>query len=352
MRLVIIFLLLMSFQLEAQDFGPIKFDKLTHDFGAFPMGEKHTTTFKYTNTADTAFLITRMEPSCGCTTPDFDASLIAPGETRTLTIEYNSENRPGPFTKSITVYSSMWDNVLFLTISGDATTPPPTLIDLYPYAIKEKYLIKNTHVFFGNVGVKGISEQSVLMGNGLLDSSIKILNIVPPKYISASLKEFTIPAQQEKNITFKLDGSKLNAWGYVRDSIGVVTPDTTFYLTLSLLRKDIFTVEENNDPKAPRFKVDQHLLKLNGESIKSKPTLKFKITNDGEKPLLIRSVEPSSTNIKVNLPKYKIAPGETIILSITIIDGKIGMNNYSVTIFNNSPANPLAAVAIQGMLSE
>ncbi len=352
MRLFFIFLLMMALKLQAQEFGPIKFDKVIHDFGSFPVGEKHKTTFKYTNTADTAFLITRMEPSCGCTTPDFDTSLINPGETRTLTIEYNSEGRPGPFTKSIAVYSTMWDNVFYLMISGEATTPPPTLVDLYPYNIKEKYLLKNSHIFFENVGLKGNAEQTMLFGNGLFDSSIKILNIITPKYISVSEKQFEIGPQLEKNITFKLYGSKIEKWGYVRDSVGIVTPDTTFYLSTSLLRKDIFSVEENNDPKAPRLKLDKQYVKLEGESLQSKPTFKFKITNEGAKPLLVRSIESSFTNLKVSLPKYKIAPGETVILTATVVGGKAGMNNFAITIFNNAPATPLAAIALQGTLSE
>lgn len=92
------------------DFGTIKEDggKVTHDF-------------EVTNTGDAPLIFTQIQASCGCTTPKWSKKPIAPGEKGSVTVTYNPMNRPGPFTKSITVTNNSAKQKIVLIVKGEVT---------------------------------------------------------------------------------------------------------------------------------------------------------------------------------------------------------------------------------------
>ncbi len=122
-RLVIYILMLvvsMGFAL-AQNQADIKFDKTTHDFGAF--SEKSptvTTTFTFTNVGDGPLVIHQAIASCGCTVPEYTQEPVQPGKTGTIKVTYNGKGRfPGKFKKSITVRTNAKTELVRLFIEGE-----------------------------------------------------------------------------------------------------------------------------------------------------------------------------------------------------------------------------------------
>lgn len=83
--------------------GVLTFETESHDFGSITEGEKPTYTFRFTNTGDEPVTITRVQPSCGCTAPSYSTEPVPPNEMGEITVEYNSEGRPGDFNKTISV---------------------------------------------------------------------------------------------------------------------------------------------------------------------------------------------------------------------------------------------------------
>jgi hypothetical protein len=67
-------------------------------------------------------ILSNVSASCGCTTPKWPREAIAPGKSAVITAEYNSQGRPGTFTKSIFVKSNGGD--VTLTISGNVVKEP------------------------------------------------------------------------------------------------------------------------------------------------------------------------------------------------------------------------------------
>jgi hypothetical protein len=96
--------LLAGFTAQAQ--GELKFEKETHDFGTIAEGVQASYEFVVKNVGDKPLVITQVQPSCGCTTPDWTKDPIMPGKTGVIKALYNSTGRPGPFHKSITVMSN------------------------------------------------------------------------------------------------------------------------------------------------------------------------------------------------------------------------------------------------------
>ncbi|MBB6611965.1 DUF1573 domain-containing protein [Pontibacter sp. Tf4] len=110
-------LLLVSFGASAQ--GELSFEKGTHDFGTIAEGTQATYEFKVKNVGDQPVVIANVQPSCGCTTPDWTKTPILPGKTGVIKAVYNSTGRPGPFYKSIAVTTNGKTTDHTLYIKGD-----------------------------------------------------------------------------------------------------------------------------------------------------------------------------------------------------------------------------------------
>ncbi|TPE43295.1 DUF1573 domain-containing protein [Pontibacter mangrovi] len=86
--------------------GKLLFEKDTHDFGTLAEGTQAAYVFKVKNVGVDPVVIPDVKASCGCTTPTWTKKPIMPGDSGTITAVYNSAGRPGPFYKSITVFSN------------------------------------------------------------------------------------------------------------------------------------------------------------------------------------------------------------------------------------------------------
>lgn len=84
----------------------IKFETETHDFGTLPEGPQAKYDFEFSNTGREPLLLQNVQASCGCTTPEWPKDPILPGAKNKITAIYNTQGRPGPFTKTITITSN------------------------------------------------------------------------------------------------------------------------------------------------------------------------------------------------------------------------------------------------------
>jgi hypothetical protein len=92
----------------------------SHDFGTIKeSGGKVSHTFVIKNDGTQPLVITRVIASCGCTTPDWTKEPIAPGKTGEILVSYDPQGRPGPFSKTVSVYSNGKKGSQVLTIRGE-----------------------------------------------------------------------------------------------------------------------------------------------------------------------------------------------------------------------------------------
>jgi NAD-dependent dihydropyrimidine dehydrogenase PreA subunit len=110
----------------------IKWETKNIDFGKINKGDETNSTryFKFTNTGKTPLIISSCHGSCGCTVPSCPTESIMPGKNGEIKVHYDI-NRPGNFTKTVTVSSNAKNNNETLQITGvveekPATTGTPT----------------------------------------------------------------------------------------------------------------------------------------------------------------------------------------------------------------------------------
>jgi hypothetical protein len=72
------------------------------DFGTIPQGKPVYHFFEVTNTGKTTMVISNVQTSCGCTTPEWCKEPVAPGGTTKIRVGYNAAGE-GHFEKFITI---------------------------------------------------------------------------------------------------------------------------------------------------------------------------------------------------------------------------------------------------------
>lgn len=103
----------------------MSFDKTTHDFGTIKEGEKVTTKFSFTNTGKSDLIIVDARGSCGCTVPEYPKNTpIKPGDTQTITVSFDSSNKPGVQQKSVTLSANTESGREMLRIKANVTPDP------------------------------------------------------------------------------------------------------------------------------------------------------------------------------------------------------------------------------------
>jgi len=97
----------------------IAFDKYKYDFGTIKESDgKVSVVFAFTNLGDTPLIISKVEASCGCTTPEWTREPVAPGKQGYIKATYDPVNRIYFFERSLTVYSNGNPSKIVLSIQG------------------------------------------------------------------------------------------------------------------------------------------------------------------------------------------------------------------------------------------
>lgn len=95
----------------------MQFTSETIDYGEIKKGSDGVRVFEFKNTGDAPLVIKEVSSSCGCTIPKKPDSPIAPGETGTIEVKYDTK-RVGPIRKTVTVYSNAEEPTKALKIKG------------------------------------------------------------------------------------------------------------------------------------------------------------------------------------------------------------------------------------------
>jgi len=98
----------------------IYFPETQHDFGKVSEGEKVNYTFRFVNKGTSELIIKDVKSSCGCTAALLNSSNLKPGQEGTLKVEFDTKNRSGKNSKTVTVQSNdPKDPTKILTIYAD-----------------------------------------------------------------------------------------------------------------------------------------------------------------------------------------------------------------------------------------
>ncbi|HEX8060496.1 MAG TPA: DUF1573 domain-containing protein [Cyclobacteriaceae bacterium] len=112
---------------ETKPEGPLpsfKFERLEYDFGQIREGDKVAYTYKFQNTGQAPLIVQGVQPSCGCTAPDWSKEAIPVGGTGFVKVEFDSHGKQGIQNKTVTVTANTWPKSMVLRFKAQVNPKP------------------------------------------------------------------------------------------------------------------------------------------------------------------------------------------------------------------------------------
>ena len=113
-----------EWQEKAQTMAPtaVEWASKEYNYGSVPTGTTVTHQFRFRNTGSEPLVLTRVKPSCGCTTPTYSKEPVQPGEEGYIDVAFNTTGKNGIQNKSVTVSGNFDGNITqILRITGEVT---------------------------------------------------------------------------------------------------------------------------------------------------------------------------------------------------------------------------------------
>lgn len=342
-KLLTIFLLLISSRVFGQE--TITFEHKEHDFGVVEEGKVASFNFVFKNSGSQPITLKDVKASCGCTTPNWPKEAIQPGKSSQIEVQYNSQGRPGPFSKSITVTYDSVSAPIVLMIKGNVkhVEPKPIMKDtLGGLAFDQKEHMLGT--------IKSDEKREIKLNvQNVSKSPIVFLN----KSDKKAAYQYSFSVNQLKPdsfavVTLSIDPSKWQETGW--KNMESFADQPAFYVTEAgkeqkkpvlingVFQKVLTQAEKDAAPKIVFDKVE-----FNGGNLiqGEKLNYAFKFKNAGKSTLVIESAKPSC-GCTASLPRDKeVAPGMESQIEMSFDSaGRSGTQSKTITVTSNDPANP------------
>lgn len=331
----------------------ITFEKKNFDFGKVHEGDgKITTIFTFKNEGNAPLAVSRVQASCGCTTPTWSKEPIEPGKSGSVTVTYNPEGRPGVFTKTITVYSNAAEEQAVLIIKGEVI--PKATAENNPYPVNMRgILAKNKVVQMNNID-KGKIQTRILEIKNATSIPVKpsIQNL--PAYLTVSVTPTTLKPNEEGKVTFTFNSAKCTEWGPITNNVFLnfndqkIKTEDVKVIVVSNIIENFGSLTLDQKRKAPILEVHAKTVNLGSVKSNTKQIAKFKVSNKGQNVLEIRRIINSNKELTSRQSRLSIPNGKTAEISLELNTTGLSAGDYkkSVTIQTNDPDNSFLILVI------
>lgn len=96
----------------------MSFDSDTYNFGTVDEGDIVKHSYEFTNNGKVPLLISNARSSCGCTIPDWPREPIEPGDSRQISVKFDTKDKPRDQTKTITITANTYPSTTKLFLTG------------------------------------------------------------------------------------------------------------------------------------------------------------------------------------------------------------------------------------------
>lgn len=346
--------------MQAQNEAQISSDELIYNFGNIEEADGLAShTFAIKNTGNGPLVITRITASCGCTQPEWTKEPIAPGKTGEVKVTYNPKGRPGPFYKTISIYSNGKKGSFSVGIKGNVIPKPLQLIIVYPYSIGNLKLDKKSILFNSIRPDETLGEKISILNEGQEPLTLHIGKT--PHYLTVNAPKSRLAPGETAEITLLMDAKEAKHKGRVVYDIPVTINSTgekekTDQIHLAANIIDNFSkLSAAEKAQAPVAQLSGTLLdfgKLPSKGsfiplINSKVSGTIEITNSGKSPLTIYSATCDDERVDISGGKKVIKPGTTATFKVTVRPREIKTKLEALINFVcNDPNGPVRLVKV------
>lgn len=333
----------LTFQTEDHNFGDIKEEAGPVSFD-----------FEYVNTGKTPLVLHNVQASCGCTTPEWTKAPIQPNGKGVIKVTFNPKNRPGSFSKTITVTCNGETPTKTLRITGNVLQKPKTIEDEYPY-VYDGLRLADTHMAFTKM-LPGESKMVEIRVINTTENPLTPTFINVPSHVKIAAVPATIQAGETALIQANYDAAKKNDWGFVSDQVYVIFDGVKKYtnrITISAtIAEDFSKLSDDELAHAPSISFDSKDYDFGVVTQQQRVEHDYIVTNNGDQKLIIRKVKASCGCTAVNPEKTILEKGESTKIHVTFDPrGKSGRQQKTITIISNDPKSSNMLLRISGTVN-
>lgn len=332
----------------------------SHDFGVFPesMGDR-TFSFVINNTGDSSLVVLRVQSSCGCTVVKRPTQPIEPGAQATIDVTYVPTGRPGPFEKTVWVYTNSVPRRTALSIKGSVVGSPESVKQYFPVPAGD--LQFTSLIMAAGELKKGQIHNSVITAYNSGSDTLVVGGFDNnTSHITCYAIPDTVPPGGITTMSFFFDSTRTPVWGINDNTVTILVSKLhgngeTTKINANLVAnvvEDFTKLTDEQLAKCPVCTVEPGRIVMGTIDKGTVAQQSFSIVNNGKSGLIVRRVMSLDKAITARCDKTLIKPGDNARVVINIDTGKVTdkVLNSQVTLITNDPANPHIVVRVVGEL--
>lgn len=332
--------------------GEIRWLATTYDFHAFrEAAGPQRGELRFVNLGPDTTIINRVKPSCGCTAADYTTDLIAPGDTATVSFEYNPAGRPGPFAKSLKVYTGINNDISILRLVGTVIGAPESLDSRYPEVVGPLRL-SDKRLMSGEVPYGKAAHRMFSVYNQSSDT-IRPAASSESDALSVDFSTNAIPPGELATVSVYFNSRQAEKMG-VQDYIVRIKPDEDLAETFDI----IFTANVVADTSgltaeqlavAPLVEVLPELIDLGTCLPGGEKKFDFILSNAGKSPLVIKRIYAPGGGVAVRKAPVRLGAGKTgKVEAALMVPAAQGAFAVRLDVLSTDPLHPVKTIKIVG----
>ena len=343
--------------LSASAQSSLRFTRTVWDFGTIREDDgKVSCTFEYVNRGKQPVVIDQVNVSCGCTTPEFSRKPILAGERGVMKVTFDPANRPGEFSKEITVFTGGRRYRTMLRITGSVIGRTKSVEELYPAAVGESGLRVSTRTLPFNYVTQNERKSLYINYINTLPEpiAVRLTQSAESGFLRHNFPQ-TIPAGASGRAEFTYAVSRSSGFfGELSDKFELRVEGSDDVMLIATNGYAIERFEILNNELAPKAEFERQMLKFEEVNKSDKPfTLSVRLTNNGGEPLFVRSIAPSHEAITTSLAAgAKVEPSKSVVMTVTVDPSKLdyGRAIERIVLITNDPERPMRQLRITGVV--
>jgi len=343
-----------TYTYSQQRVASLTFKEETFDFGKIKEADGPVNhVFTFTNTGSIPLLVQNVQPSCGCTTPEWTKQPVMPGAKGFIKATFDPSGRPGTFEKSVTVYSNADRASVILKFTGAVIPKPLTLQDEYRFTMGDLKL-NSSYISFGRLNPTSKRDTIVnIINAGKEPITIKFMGI--PNSLKLIVNPEVLKPNQKGTIKISYDASKAKDWGFLFEYVNLNINnkiDMANKITVSsTIEEDFSKLTPTQLEKAAKVKFENTTYNFGTIKEGQKADYEFKFKNEGKTDLILRKVTTSCGCTTTTPKEMTVKPGDSSSIKIVFDStGKKGTQNKTVTVITNDPKGPNVMLWIKGIV--
>ncbi len=344
----ILWVSLLSMQAQPQ----VLFKNKVQDLGYILWRNPRTIVYEFSNTGDRPLVVSKVIPSCGCTTVDWTKDPIPAGGTGQITAVFDAE-AIGHFYKDLSVITNASYHPFYLEFNGVVTASSEDYSQTHPFGFGMVRLDKD-EVEFEQVN-KGDQPEFVIGVANASDKAYTPVMMHLPQYLKAKAVPEVLEKGKHGKIILTLDTDLLPKLGITRTSVYLsrfsgdkVGRDNEIPISIALLPDfSKLTSQQRNNPPELSLSVGQ--LEISGLKPGKKKAQTILITNKGKSNLEIYDMQVFGMALSVNLKKTVIKPDEVVKMKVTVIADNLNRSKSHprILMVTNDPNHSLVTIRVK-----